>query len=112
MFEFRRSPRRRARAVVDKYIEKLVHGKVSLEDVAACHASRLVFEDDSERRLRSLQTLAAMEHPVGVGALVKDLLRESKRWPGAGDSEILLLRTLARYCVGVRREEGSEEVSS
>jgi hypothetical protein len=86
------SSRRRFHQEIDKHIEfykiKLGSGElVDPEEAAKCHAMKLVMEREAENRLRSIQTLAQLRDPAGIGPTVNDLVSVSRKWPKIGIAE-------------------------
>jgi hypothetical protein len=76
---------------IESYSLKLGSGElIDLKEAAECHAMKLVLEKGSEKRLRSIQTLAQLRNPLGIGPAVKDLLLVCKRWPENADHSWLL----------------------
>jgi hypothetical protein len=98
--------RRRMKRIIDDY-EKHLGGanNVASDQAIACHRARLVLESDLERRIRSMQTLAALGSKAAITNAVRDLPKVSRKWPrrGVRDEELawlllMLLRETVTSC--------------
>jgi|GEM_PF-4600925 len=78
----------RFRQEIEDFAKKL--GSETIIDPKACancHEMRLVMEKNPEHRLRSIQTLAQLKTPTGIGPAVNDLIGICKNWPRKGVAE-------------------------
>lgn len=90
---------RRLKAEIESYRQKLASAeKVHVEETIGCHAAMLVLIDNTEQRVRCIQTLAQSKAPIAVPAAVKELVMLSRSWPknDVGGWALLLLEVLRR----------------
>jgi hypothetical protein len=98
---------RELQRLIDSFIESLMSGSVIEEEqMAQCHAAKLMLERNKEIRVRSLQTLARMQHRSGVAPLFREMMTYARAWPGTrklkksriDEASHLLAEAFGEYC--------------
>lgn len=94
------SRHRRLKGEIEAYRQKLASSEiVDEQETINCHQALLVITSDSdtERRVRSIQTLAQLGDEMAVPAAVSELVKLSKNWfKREVDGWPLLLYTVLR----------------
>jgi len=91
---------RRLKAEIESYRQKLASAEtVQVDETIGCHAAMLVLIEDTEQRVRCIQTLAQSKAPIAVPAAVKELVILSHTWPknDVGGWPLLLLGVLRKF---------------
>ena len=102
-----------AKQAVDLYFRKLSSSEIPHdEELAQCYAAKIALDSaqDSEERVRTIQSLANMQHPACILPLLRELMARAKEWPHAGRHvdvqavSTLLLESLVRYSTSLPRQ--------
>lgn len=113
--------KRAAKQAVDTYFRKLSSSEIPHdEELAQCYAAKIVLDTapDSEERVRTIQSLANMQHPACVLPLLRELIARAKQWPHAAKDvdmqavSTLLLESLVRYSTSLPRQPPDGAVGS
>src|SRR5687768_17436303 len=86
---------KRLKAEIEGYRQKLASDEIiQIDETIGCHAAMLILIDDTEQRIRCIQTLAQSGAEIAVPAAIKELVQLSNRWPkeDVDGWPILLLR--------------------
>jgi hypothetical protein len=95
---------KKLKAEIEWYRQKLASAEtVQLDETIGCHAAILILDDDTEQRIRSIETLAQSGAEIAVPAAVKELVQLSYRWPqhDVNGWPLLLLTILKQSRLGV-----------